>query len=307
MPRVARKKSPECSYHIMCRSISEIDLFQDNDDKKYYLSLLKRYSDKYKCSIFAFCLMINHVHLFINPKGFDISTFMHSLNSAYVVYFNRKYKRHGHLFQGRFASTIVDNNVYALTLSAYIHNNAKDIEGYAGREEDYAYSSYGIYTGKRKDAYGIINTTMVLELFSKDRKVAVNKYYNFVKSMKDTGIMKEVDESIWNAYVENEYRSEKKYIARDIKPETVVKKVCSILGENISAGLRAKYNNEMTDIRAFVTYIMRVLCGHTYKEICGFIGNMSLSGIVKLSNKGYNLIKAHKLYQDAFESILASA
>lgn len=304
MPRTARKKAPENLYHIMCRSISEVDLFQDNEDKKYYISLLKRYINKHKCSIYAFCLMDNHVHLFINPQGFDISTFMHCLNSAYVAYFNRKYSRHGHLFQGRFASTIVDSDVYALTLSAYIHNNAKDIEGFNGREEEYPYSSYGIYVGKRKDTEGIVDKNFILKLFSKIPRKAAIKYKEFARSMKETGILKEIDEDIWNTYFENEYRSEKKYIARDKKPEEIVNKVCSLLKKYTSQHIHAKYFREATEVRAFLTYVMRVICGFTYKSICEFIGNMSVSGVSRLSKEGYSLIENNITYKIAFDSII---
>ena len=93
MPRKAREKHNEAIYHIMCRSESEFLLFRESIDKDYYLGLLKKNSDKYKCSIYAFCLMDNHLHLHLDPKGFDISKFMHIMNTSYVLYYNRKYKR----------------------------------------------------------------------------------------------------------------------------------------------------------------------------------------------------------------------
>jgi putative transposase len=102
---------------------------------------------------------------------------MVSLNSAYVSYFNRRYNRHGHLFQGRFASTIVDNDSYGITLSAYIHNNAKDLPGYAGREEMYRYSSYDIYTGIRKDTDDLVDIDDILKLFSDDRKEDISSFF----------------------------------------------------------------------------------------------------------------------------------
>jgi REP element-mobilizing transposase RayT len=85
MPRKAREKYPGAIFHIMCRSISELMLFRDNEDKNYYLRLLKRYKEKYKCSIYAYCIMNNHLHLHLDPKGFDVSKFMHSTNTAYVL------------------------------------------------------------------------------------------------------------------------------------------------------------------------------------------------------------------------------
>ena len=225
MARTARKKSSECVYHIMSRSISEVDLYQCDEDKDYYLSLLKRYKDKYRCKIYAYALMDNHVHIYIDPCQFDISSFMHSLNTAYVKYFNKKYQRHGHLYQGRFASSIVDNYTYSLTLSAYIHNNPKDIPGYSGREEEYKYSSYGIYTGYREDTEGIVETDFILSHFDTDKDLARKKYKAFTEALKETGIMKEVDDNILNAYRENTYDSGKSFIIRNRKPVELIDKM----------------------------------------------------------------------------------
>jgi len=291
-------------YHIMSRSISEVNLFNRDEDKRYYLLLLKRYCDKFHASIYAYCLMDNHVHLYINPNGADISTFMHSLNSAYVAYFNRKYKRHGHLFQGRFASTIVDSLAYSLTLSAYIHNNCKDIPEYHGREEQYPFSSYGIYLGIRKDKEDLVDTSFILRHFSENIVNARKKYELFVEAMKDTGIIKEIDAEIFKAYLDNEYRSEKKFIVRDKNPEELLGRVCEILGHDRATSLYAKYRREKTSLRAFAAYVMRVLCGCTYKEICRHIGNLSLSGVVRLTGIGYRLCIQNEQYQKAFALLI---
>jgi hypothetical protein len=57
MPRAARKKDPTAIYHAMCRSISEFDLFKEDDDKEYFLELLQRYKNKFQCKIYGYCLM----------------------------------------------------------------------------------------------------------------------------------------------------------------------------------------------------------------------------------------------------------
>jgi REP element-mobilizing transposase RayT len=304
MPRVARKKSSESLYHIMCRSISEINLFICDDDKQYYISLIKRYCEKYHASVYAYCIMDNHVHMYLNPMGVDVSTFMHSLNSAYVSYFNRRYNRHGHLFQGRFASNIVTGDAYSLTLSAYIHNNSKDIPGYKGREEEYPYSSYGIYTGFRKNTEGFVDTSFILKQFSGDAVQAREKYKSFVEFMREAGIMKDIDSNIVHAYIQNEYRSEKRYIAREKSPDKVVEKICELLGEGQFHDIRAKYRREKSSLRAFAVYVMRVLCGCTYKKICEIIGNISLSGVVRLNGEGYRLYAEHKRYKEVFGALI---
>jgi REP element-mobilizing transposase RayT len=304
MPRAARIKSEDSMYHIMCRSISEINLFQSDEDKAYYLTLLKRYKEMHNCKIYAYCVMDNHVHFYINPCKFDISTFMRCVNSAYVSHFNKIYDRHGTLFQGRFASSIVDNDTYSLTLSAYIHNNAKDLPGYAGKEEFYQYSSYGIYTGYRKDIDGLLDTEFLLEIFSEDASAARNKFKAFTESMRDTGIMKEVDENIMRSYTENEYRSEKKQVIRYQKSDELLSKISEILGEKLSDRIRTKHSRETSKNRAFTVYAMRTLCGYTYKKICETIGNMSMSGISRLSTEGFKLLKREARYQNAFNSLI---
>lgn len=303
MPRAPRKKSAESMYHIMCRSISERDMFQCDEDKSYYLKLLKRFKERYKCKIYAYCLMDNHVHIYINPCGYDISTFMLSLNTAYVTYHNKRYQRHGHLLQGRFASTIVDNSTYSITLSAYIHNNAKDLEGHAGKEEDYRYSSYDIYTGQRRDTDGMVDVDFILNLFSKDRSTAQQKYRKFVQSMRDTGIMKEIDDSIIKAYTENCYTGEKREIARQKTPEQIIKKLGEVLQEKLSERLLHKYSRDASKVRALAVYSIRILCGYTYKKICEYLGDITLSGISRLSNEGFRLVSHYRPYQEAFRSL----
>ena len=304
MPRVARKKSSESIYHIMARSISEIDLFQCDEDKYYYISLVKRYVEKFKCSVYSYCMMSNHMHLFIDPKGTDISLFMLSLNTAYVSYYNRKYKRIGHLFQGRFASILVDSDLYAMTLSAYIHNNSKDIEGYSGKEYTYQYSSYGFYLGIRNDEFDLIDKGFVLEHFSKDPEKAAKKYLEFVSMMKDTGIWNKVDKEIIEAYVGNEYKSQKTTIKRDNNPSVMLQRIVAALGNCKDSGdLKNKYSRQSSKFRAFVTYVLRILCGFSYKQICEFVGNISSSGVTNLTNIGFKLSYQDELYRKVFEVV----
>jgi REP element-mobilizing transposase RayT len=69
MPRRPREKDSIAIYHIICRSISETLLSRDDEDKDYYLRLLKMYSSKYKCSVYAYCLMDNHLHIHLDQEA----------------------------------------------------------------------------------------------------------------------------------------------------------------------------------------------------------------------------------------------
>ena len=143
MARNARLKLADAIYHIMCKSISEVNLFRDCEDKEMYLSLIKKYKKLYNVKIYGYCLMDNHAHILADANGADISKVMHGINFSYARYFNKKYKREGHLFKDRFKSKIVDGERYLKTVSLYIHNNPTDISEFKDCPEKYAFSSLG--------------------------------------------------------------------------------------------------------------------------------------------------------------------
>ena len=143
MSRAGRIKEPSAIYHVMSRSITEFDLFKDDSDKERFLDILNKYKEKLHSKVYGFCLMTNHYHIILDTCGYDISEFMKRLNLSYVNYIKYKYKRRGHLMADRFSSKIIDSDEYLLTVSAYVHNNCKDIPDYNGREFDYPYSSIG--------------------------------------------------------------------------------------------------------------------------------------------------------------------
>jgi len=303
MPRKAREKSPDSIYHIMCRSVSEFLLFRDDDDKAYYLALLKRYKDKYKCSIYAYCLLDNHLHLHFDARGFDVSRFMHSTNTAYVRYYNKKYSRHGHVFQERFESRIISTDEYNLTVSAYIHNNAKDVEGYAGKEHLYPFSSYGIYLGVRKDTVGLVDTSFICSLFStKDHETFIKRYNDFVCHQREIGSMGSIRKSLSKA-VENEYIGGRRIILRNHIPSQVVAYISDKLLKRGKESILLKSNRRVIEFRAFCAYTMRCLCGLSYREICANMYNITVSGCSLLCSRGYELMAENKEYERIFEEL----
>ena len=125
--------------------------------------------------------------------------------------------------------------------------------------------------------------------------------------MKETGITKEIDDNILKACNENIYDSGKRFVVRNRDPEEIIHKISELLGERLTETLRAKYIREASKTRALVTYIMRVLCGYTYQKICEYIGNMSLSGVSSLSNRGFRLIKENARYRNIFNSLIQTS
>lgn len=166
LPRTSRVKRETAIYHIMARSISEVQLFKSIDDKNKFLSYIKKYKNIFSFRVYAFCIMDNHIHLLIDSNGADISKFMHSINQCYAQYYNRKYNRNGHVFGDRFKSKIADSDSSIICMSAYIHNNPKDIKGFKNCVENYKYSSLGIYLGRHKDNFNLIDKDFILQYFN---------------------------------------------------------------------------------------------------------------------------------------------
>ena len=304
MPRKAREKSPESVYHIMCRSESEFLLFRDEEDKDYYLGLLKRYTELYKCSLYAYCLMDNHLHLHLDPKGFDISKFMHSLNTAYVRYYNKKYQRHGHVFQERFQSKILSTDEYNLAVSAYIHNNPQDIEGYAGREEAYKYSSYGIYLGIRQDICNLIDKSLMMGLFNiDDEKTFAQRYCEFVSRQRDAGSLAQLKKKLLGER-KNEYIPGRKIILREYTSVKVLSYISDKMMIWGRGGIATKAKRKLLEYRAFSAYVLRVLCGLGYKEICSSMYNITISGCARLCSRGYELISKENKFEKLFNELV---
>jgi len=128
-------------YHIINRGVEQRVVFKEASDYEYFEELMCFYMKSYGITLHNYCLMGNHYHLLLETKTENLSKFMRQLNMNYAIYFNKKYKRTGHLWQGRFKSWYVTDEAYLYTLMLYIEQNplkAKMVK----HIEEYPYSSY---------------------------------------------------------------------------------------------------------------------------------------------------------------------
>ena len=124
MPRRARLAIPCIPWHIIQRGNNRNACFYDNSDYQYFLDPLREQAAKYHCSVHAYCLMTNHVHLLLTPAAHDsASLLMKHLGQRYVQHVNRLYQRSGTLWEGRFRSCLVQENNYVLACYRYIEMN----------------------------------------------------------------------------------------------------------------------------------------------------------------------------------------
>lgn len=121
---------------------------------------------------------VKSFHLILETPNADISKIMHYLNGSYTGYINRRRRRSGHFFQGRYKSTLVDVDSYLLELSRYVHLNPVRAN-IVKRPEDFNNSSYRSYISKKKE--DIIHRDLILGMISKSDRNSQKLYKDFVE------------------------------------------------------------------------------------------------------------------------------
>jgi len=187
MPRQARLDAPGALHHIMVRGINKTDIFTSDQDKARFLERLGENVTEGKCSIYAWVLMDNHVHLLFKSGKHGISAVMRKLLTWYAQYFNRCHNRTGHLFQNRYKSILCDEENYLLALIRYIHLNPVRAQIVQTIEEldRYPWSGHGTIIGKSKHSWMDIDT--VLSQFGAKKRRAISEYRRFVKAELGSG------------------------------------------------------------------------------------------------------------------------
>jgi putative transposase len=179
MPRKPRIEIGGGLYHVIARGNNRRKIFRSHDDYLKFTRLLQRQKSKLPFYLYAYCLMPNHVHLLIEMQDDRISRIMQRLLTSYSQYYNRRYKKIGHLFQGRYKSILCQTDRYLGELVRYIHLNpvrAKIVK----RPEDFEYSGHRAYLGL--DRTGLVDTDPLLRHFGATKGRAVEVYIRFVEA-----------------------------------------------------------------------------------------------------------------------------
>lgn len=183
MPRAARKSSETGIYHVMLRGINRQAIFLDDSDYIEFLYVLKNVKETSRCKFYAYCLMENHIHFLVKENGENISTIVKRIGSAFATWYNKKYRRVGHLFQNRFKSEPVESESYFYTVIRYIHQNPVKAE-ICLTPGEYKYSSYGEYFSS-KGALDICSCNSVFKKYSYDNFLQFNNACCFDLCLED--------------------------------------------------------------------------------------------------------------------------
>ncbi len=178
MARQLRLQYEGALWHITNRGNEGRDIFRNDRDRLAFLELLAKAVLRYNWVLHAYCLMNNHFHLVLETPELTLSSGMQWLESCWAQKFNRRHKRVGHLFQGRFKSHLVESESYLLTLVRYVELNPVRRK-YVKRPEQWIWSSYRATAG-----YGLtpawLRNDFLLGRFSAERREAQRLYREFV-------------------------------------------------------------------------------------------------------------------------------
>jgi len=289
---MARPKRIDLSfslYHVLSRTNSGDIAFQDEKDQNKFLEYLSRYTFLFDYRLHAWCLMSTHFHLLLESGRIPrLSEFMRRLLTAYTVYYNRRHKRHGHLFQGRFKSYIADKSDHFLSLSRYIHLNPRE----TSKPNDpfrYKGSSLGCYIKGDEPKY--LHTKEILYWFGGDRK----KYECYIREGMKEGQKMEIFQQrfiggksfshrIYKRIKENAQKGSRAERAirkadqemrktEDKTAEAVLKRVAEYYHSDPSVIRRGYYaHGDVGKARALAIRLLREQVSWTGKEIGEYMG-----------------------------------
>lgn len=178
MSRPIRIEFPDALYHVTARGDRREDIFEDDADRQMFLSTLEQVITQFNWLCYAWCLMDNHYHLMIQTPDGNLSKGMRQLNGVYTQASNRRHKRVGHLFQGRFKAILVDSDAYLLELTRYVVLNPVRA-GMVKKPDDWSWSSYRANVGL-EPAAPWLEVDGLLAQFGKRRSLAQQRYAQFV-------------------------------------------------------------------------------------------------------------------------------
>ena len=173
MARKPRLFAPGVLYHVIVRGNQRQKTFLKHSDYEVYVEKLSQYRGKCGVTIYAYCLMPNHVHLLLECSRTPLAKFMQGLQQSYTQYYNRAYKKVGHLFQGRYKAILCQKDAYLLELVRYIHLNPVRSKLVPSAEK-YPYSGERAYRNGKASA--IVDPGPVLKMIG-----GKSGYRNFVQ------------------------------------------------------------------------------------------------------------------------------
>ena len=191
MPRLARLDAPGVLHHVMGRGIERRKIFRNDSDRNDFINRLSALCQEGALEVYAWVLVPNHFHILCKTRNLSLASSMRRILTGYVVNFNKRHRRYGHLFQNRYKSIVCQEDRYLKELVRYIHLNLLR----TGLVKDFkeldrnSWSGHSALVGRVKRDWQ--NTEYVLSFFG-DLDNARKNYIQYVKEGVDQGRRREL-------------------------------------------------------------------------------------------------------------------
>jgi REP element-mobilizing transposase RayT len=294
MSRPLRIEIENGIYHVTARGWERRVIVRDDRDRQEWFKLLDRVAIRFGWRFFAWVLMDNHFHLFCQTPEANLSAGMHDLNSGYATWFNRRHRRVGSLYQGRFKAILVEDESYCWALSRYIHLNpirAKIVK----HPEEHAWSSYHHYLRSRQAPEWLDWRTVLAEIGTNPR-TARKRYQRFVEEgiggrirspLKDVVARVLLGSATWVEQMRKTLADAQedanvpalKHLAWRPSPEQIESAVSTAFGVELEQLFTKRVRNN--EARAAALYLSRMLTGVSATALANRYGGVSQAAISK--------------------------
>jgi REP element-mobilizing transposase RayT len=263
-------------FHVIARGNNKEFIFHDNKDKGYFINILKKSCEVMGCRVYGYVLMDNHYHILIQTMDKKMQEVMHKINNMYSKYFNLKYERVGHVFQGRYKSSIIQDEFYMYNVLKYIHRNPIEA-GLCMKIQDYVWSSDRYY---RKQITDFVDTSLIMNMLSSNLNGTYKGYSEFMDQYDDESY--EDEEPVGDEAFKTLYSSREKaiYIRKTLDEILIDTKVTIDEFNEIKVGNKKRI---LTQYKLIYISAARE-SGYTYDEISSNI-NISRNSAKELLNR----------------------
>jgi putative transposase len=258
MARKPRIHYPGAFYHVILRGNGGQEIFYSKADRSRFYLLLQEGIERYGHRFHAFCLMTNHLHLVVQVGDMPLAKILQNISFRYTRYINKKKKRNGHLFQGRYKAILIDADSYLLELVRYIHNNPLRT-GLVNKPEQYQWSSHRAYLDKETVTW--LTTDFVLSQFAKNEKKARQQFQAFCLKGGNEERREEFHQGTFDGRIlgddgfsENVLAMAKERFHAPVSVEQLVKVVCKVYRMNEQAIVVPGKHQPGAEARAVVAY-----------------------------------------------------
>ncbi len=310
MSRPLRIEYESAWYHVMNRGLNRRQIFSGDEDFVLFIKTLFESCELFNVFVSAYCLMNTHYHIVINTPEGNISRFMRHLNGVYTQRFNRKYKKDGPLFKGRYKAILIQAEEYLKQVVKYVHLNPLKAS-IVNDIDKYRWSSHPFYL-EGKSKYKNLDISSMLASFSKSKRVAKRRYIEFM----DSGLSDEIKDfyskksqgsilgdsdfitNIKKKFIKDDKASkleikEKRAILSERKVEIINTKICELFKVEKSQLCSAQRGVENLP-RLFAISLSRELSGLSFTEIANEYGMNSYKSVASVNFRLKNRINSDK-------------